>query len=124
VTGADQPLDHLGWPAQYSGIHKRSEFSQRRVHAMPELSTKMDNYLGERGYTTLQDLLEKISEVAPGIPASEILVNYWQLRWTDDATEEELAEKARRQERADQSRAKYERETYERLREKFEGKSA
>jgi hypothetical protein len=118
-NGAEQPLDHQSWPQQYDGIHKRSQFSRRRVAQHEFLEGKSDNYLGMQGYTTLQEILDKLSEIAPGVPASEILLNFWQLRWTTDATPEEIAEREAKKAAAAANSEKWERETLARLTEKY-----
>lgn len=118
-NGAEQPLDHQSWPKQYDGIHKRSSFSRRRTQAIPELAHKTDNYLGMNGYTTLSELRAKLDEVAPGVAEDEILLNFWQLRWTTDATPEEIAARETHRARVAENSEKWERDTLARLLAKY-----
>lgn len=113
------PLDSLTWPQQYDNIYRRSEFSRRRVMANPDLGDKSDNYLGMQGYTTLEDLISRLEELAPGVSPSEVLINFWQLRWTSDATPAEIAERAERKRRSAEHGEKWERDTLSRLYEKY-----
>lgn len=113
------PLDDMPYKTWYAGVIKRARFNQRRRTKNPEIEHKRDNYLGVEGYVTVADLLEKLEEVAPGVPREEILIHYWQLRWMTDATPEELIEDEERSRRVAEGQAKWKREQWSRLVEEF-----
>lgn len=78
-------------------------------------------YEGMRGRVALTTLIEHLAEVAPGIPLDQFGINYATVTWVNQATEDERAKRAEQKARSAERHAKWEQETYERLKAKFEG---
>lgn len=75
------------------------------------------------GRVSLDQLIEHLQHIAPRHTLSDFYLNVATVSWEDDATAEEQAELAEWRRRRDERNSKWERETYLRLREKFEGPS-
>lgn len=77
-------------------------------------------YMGMDGRVTVADLIDHLQAVAPGKGLDEIGINFATVRWVDDATPEEKQARADWRAANAERREKWERETYERLKAKFE----
>jgi hypothetical protein len=80
-------------------------------------------FMGMDGRVTLAALIDHLREVAPGKGLDEIGINFGTVRWVDAATDAEKRTRAEWREKSAAQKAKWERETYERLRLKFESEA-
>ena len=78
-------------------------------------------YLSANGKVSLAELIIHLREVAPGKTPEEININFATVTWVDAPTAEEKAARAAAIEAHAVRHARWERETYERLKAKFEG---
>jgi hypothetical protein len=81
-------------------------------------------YQEARGRVSVTDLLAHLAETIPSVPLEEIILSIPTLRWVESATAGEIAsiEKAHREKEA--RTLQWERETYARLKAKFEPANA
>jgi hypothetical protein len=92
----------------------------RRTHNGPD-SMSCVLYVPDvrkNGPVTVDDIWREM--LVQGLDARTVQVSQISLRWIDPKTPEEQADFEARRERSASLRDRYERETYERLREKFE----
>lgn len=82
-------------------------------------SNVRNGYLAMDGRMTLAELIERMTEVAPGVPLEEININWATVVWSRPATPEEEAERAEQRRRHDQRREAWELETLDRLLAKY-----
>lgn len=78
-------------------------------------------YLGMKNRVTLQELLDHFNEHYPEVDPAGLELNWSTIVWERPATEEEKADRARRQEAHDRRHAEWEKMTYAKLKAKFEG---
>lgn len=77
-------------------------------------------YEGVDGRPTLGQLIAHLAEVAPHAGLDDIGINYATVVWVRPATEEEVADRDRRQKAHEERHLKWERERYWILKAKFE----
>lgn len=71
------------------------------------------------GLISIADLISHIQEVTPGASLDEIQVNFATVKWVRQATADELAERDEWNERQRVRQERWERETLQRLTEKY-----
>lgn len=77
-------------------------------------------YLGMQGRMPLDALIRHLGEVAPGRSLDQFGINFATVVWIDAPTDAETTTRAHGRARHDERHAAWERETYERLKAKFE----
>jgi hypothetical protein len=77
-------------------------------------------YLAVDGRVSLGELVDHLMQVAPHVSVFGLQLNWATVVWERDATPEEIAERRAVQARHDARHEQWERETYARLRAKFE----
>lgn len=93
----------------------------RRHWQSSKEDSQISCYLGMQGRITLAALLVHLAEVVPdGTPDDQIGLNFATVTWVDEPTAAERDDRARRNASHDERHAKWERDTYERLKAKFE----
>jgi hypothetical protein len=83
----------------------------------------MTGHLFVDGRGSLAELVDHLAQVAPGVSLDEVTVGGCAVMWQRPATPEELAAWAEWQRLREERHDQWERETYARLRAKFEGKA-
>lgn len=76
-------------------------------------------YAAIDGRISIADLIANMQEVAPGAGLDEIQVNFATVKWTRPATVDELAEREKWNESHQIRQEKWERDTLQRLTEKY-----
>lgn len=94
-------------------------FEVRRQRSSRESAVELC-YMGMDGRLSVADLIGHLAQVAPGVPLEEVGINFGTVTWVDDATDEEKRQRAAWRAESAARRAKWERETYERLKAQFE----
>lgn len=95
----------------------------RRTWQTAEENSNIRCFLGMRGRVTLHELIDHFAEHYPHVDPYDLELNAATVTWEEPPTEEDLALRAARQQAHDERHARWERETYERLKDKFEGGS-
>ena len=83
-------------------------------------STIRSGYAGIDGTVSITDLLAHVRTILPDISPDDIQINFATFRITREATPEEIAERQCHQQAQAERHEKWERETYERLKVKYE----
>lgn len=99
--------------------HKPLTFRLARYRA-DKTNETVHCYLYAEGRGTLNDFLTEVRRAAPGLSWDEITVSPGTTLWSEPPTDAELADWQEHDARAAERSAKWEHETYERLRSKFE----
>lgn len=92
-----------------------------RAWKMGNEDSPMCCYLGMEGRVTIGDLVQHFTENYPHVDPMALRLNFATVKWEEPPTPED--EEKRRQQRVEHARRKehWERETYDRLKAKFEG---
>jgi hypothetical protein len=77
-------------------------------------------YMAVDGRVSIPDLIAHLEAVAPGTPIEAFGLNFATVAWVDEATEDERRDRAAWRAEWAERHEQWERETYERLRLKFE----
>ena len=93
----------------------------RRYWVSKDNDSEMCVYVALKGRIPLSDLIAYVAE--RGIDPSQVGVNFPTVKWTELATPEESDARLQHRRRAEERHAKWERETYAKLRAKFEGEA-
>jgi hypothetical protein len=98
----------------------KGEFEDIRRHGIGKGKEHLRAcYMGMRGRVTLQELIDHLAIVAPEHALSEFKVNFATVTWEDQATEEELQVQRENDRKNRERHERWEREYYERLKEKY-----
>lgn len=92
----------------------------RRSWMSSDDDAQISCYMAMEGRVSVAALLDHLREVAPGRTAEEIGINFATVTWIDTPTGAEAQARVQRQALHDERHAHWERETYERLKAKFE----
>lgn len=83
-------------------------------------SSTRNGYLAMEGRISLAELTAHMAEVAPHAGPNDLMLNWATVVWQREATAEELEERAEAHRRWQERHEAWERETYARLKAKFE----
>jgi hypothetical protein len=81
-------------------------------------------YLGMRHRITLRELVDHFAEHYPHVDPWTLDINYSTVVWEEPPSTEDLAQREQAKRRSDERHAKWERETYDRLKAKFDSGEA
>lgn len=92
----------------------------RRSWMSREDDARIKCYLSMDGRATVAELLDYLTEVAPARTPEEFRINFSTVTWIDAPTEAEQRARAEWNRARDERHAKWEQDTYTRLKAKFE----
>jgi hypothetical protein len=107
-------VTHVGTQAMTDG-----ELSEPRYAWQSNDSDVRVGYLSVKGRITVSELIHELAKLAPDATLHDINTNFATVSWTRPATAEEIEQRKAQRAASDARREKWERENYERLREKY-----
>lgn len=82
-------------------------------------STTRTGHMAVDGRVSIADLIEHMQAIAPGVALGDIQINWATVKWTREATAEELDQRRQANERWQARHEAWERDTLKRLTEKY-----
>ena len=99
---------------------KTTEWDGPRFYWKSQDSDLRTGYAHMRGRMSAATFVEMLAAIAPGVPLDKIGITFGTAKWTRPATAEELAEREEWRAKADLKAQEWERQTYERLKAKYD----
>lgn len=104
-----------------SGDERMGEFEEvRRSWATKGEDSPMRCYMGVKGRVTLGELMTHIQEIYPNVAVSDVELNFATAVWEEPPTADDLRKRQEARDKHERRIEEWERETYERLRRKYQ----